>query len=876
MQHKILLALGLSSVLVAQAAWAEERVRPDEGMSGRVDETEQSIHPSNHLPSHPSPPSPATTVSEWMAQIEASQVQITGVRVETTDAGLSVVLETLEGELTAPTTRTVGNAVIAEIPNAGLDLPEGEPFEAFGPAEGIALVSVTELPDGSVQVSITGTDAPPAAQVGTEAGNLVLSVVPGAASAVAEDPEAIQVVVTATRTEEELQDVPRSVTVITREEIEQQSNLTTNLTDILGQTVPGFGPPTQRYSNFPQTLRGRNVQVFIDGVPISTNQNTAGATTLRSIAPSAIERIEVVRGPSAAFGEGATGGVINIITRQPEETFTQTLEARINSRGDFAGDSFGTYLEYGISGRSDPFDYVVNASWETFGFAFDGAGDRIPLSNAAPENGRAINLLGKFGVSDETQRLQLSINYFDDTNAIEFINDPDVDSDPQADKARVLGQDFDFIGLDNTGAREYTNLSLNYSHEDVLGSRLNLQGFYRSNFNRFVDPFVFEGTASSGITQDSTRWGGRLDIETSFTETLDVLWGIDYSQEESRQDRQLIDTNDFINSGFQVIRFTEEATQTPPYNVQNFGLFAQAQWNATPTWLLSGGIRYENIGVSVEDYTLTTFLDSPQSIEGGSINADDVVFNIGTVYDLTNELSVFASFAQGFGVPDFGRIFRSPPDGFVSVESDLDFTSPQKVDNYELGFRGQWDNVQFSLAGFFNYSDLGVSLVSQPAQNLRVVRAPRRIYGIEATVDWQPSETWQLGGLISWNEGEDDQDEDGDFEALGTRDIQPIKITAYIENETLPGWRNRLQGLYVGGRSRGFESGADPGEIESYFVLDYISSIELGPGSLQIGIQNLLDEEYFPVSSQLFAPFSLTNRVAAPGRTISIGYRLNF
>jgi iron complex outermembrane receptor protein len=214
--------------------------------------------------------------------------------------------------------------------------------------------------------------------------------------------------------------------------------------------------------------------------------------------------------------------------------YTQTFETRITSHGDFAADSFGTYLEYEVSGRSDPFDYVVNASWETFGFTFDRAGDRIPLSGIGPENGRAINLLGKFGASDEVQRLPLTVNYFDNTNAVEYINDPDIDSDPDANKARAIRRDIEFIGLDDTGEREYTIVNLTYSHEDVFGSRLEAQDIYRSNFNRIAEPFVSRGDAVVA-QQESGRFGSRLQVDTPFSDQFSLLWGADYSWEESSQ-----------------------------------------------------------------------------------------------------------------------------------------------------------------------------------------------------------------------------------------------------------------------------------------------------------------------------------------------------
>jgi iron complex outermembrane receptor protein len=573
--------------------------------------------------------------------------------------------------------------------------------------------------------------------------------------------------------------------------------------------------------------------------------------------------------------------VINIITRRPsEDELVSTAEVRVTSRGDLVAESFGNYLEYGLSGTSGAVDFVFNFSTEEFGFVFDGAGDQIPLIGFGDQNGRSINVLGQLGIDlSENQRLQFSVNHFDFTSEVEFINDPTIDDDPDADKARVLERDIEFIGLPDGDTRRYTTVSLNYNHDNIFGSQLRLQGFYRDVFNFFAAPSqdtFSTGGLSSGrfLTggQESERFGGRVEIETPFSETFNLLWGADYNNEEAFSPRQLLD-DEFITSGFRVARLDEEVLFAPRYTVENLGLFAQAQWDITPRWLLSGGVRYENIGLSADDYTALLFQNEPIDVEGGSVNTDDVVFNIGTVYDLTDELSIFASFSQGLGTPDFSRVFRFPADGFRSLEDDLSFTEPQKVNNYELGFRGQWQNVQFYLAGFFNESDLGVDF----APDFTLIRAPERIYGVEATVDWQPSETWQLGSSISWSEGENDVDDDGDFEPLSSFTISsPIKITAYVENETLPGWRNRFQALFVGGRDRAFEAGVDDAEIESYFVLDYISSIDLGPGSLQIGIQNLLDNEYFVPLVQVRTTNTLTNRIAAPGRTISIGYRVTF
>ncbi|MEM7428178.1 MAG: TonB-dependent receptor [Pseudomonadota bacterium] len=240
-----------------------------------------------------------------------------------------------------------------------------------------------------------------------------------------------------------------------------------------------------------------------------------------------------------------------------------------------------------------------------------------------------------------------------------------------------------------------------------------------------------------------------------------------------------------------------------------------------------------------------------------------------------------ANFAQGFSVPDITSILGN---AFTVVDiSDELLLEPQKVDNYEVGVRADFDRVQLSLSGFYNESDLGTNFSVDPEGFAVPVRAPQRNYGVEATLDWQPSDIWRLGGTFSWNEGENDENDDGDFIALSSLDIKPFKVSVYVENETTPGWTNRLELLGVGSRDRGFNARNDLGlrvdetDIDGYITLDFLSSIKLNPGTLTLGVTNLLNNQYLPAGSQtLTQPGIEARRVAAPGIRFSLGYSVEF
>ena len=183
-------------------------------------------------------------------------------------------------------------------------------------------------------------------------------------------------VITATRTEQVITDVPLSVSVITEEQI---AATPAQSVDELLQTVSGLEltlaasyllHPTSSFPGMLGTKTGitSHVLVMLDGVPI--NDAYSGFVQWNRIPKENIERIEVVRGGGATlWGSYALGGVINVITREPgDEKFS--IDAGYGSYGTYRADLYGTpintdalkvSLNYGKF-KTDGFDQVVPGS----------------------------------------------------------------------------------------------------------------------------------------------------------------------------------------------------------------------------------------------------------------------------------------------------------------------------------------------------------------------------------------------------------------------------------------------------------------------------------------------------------------------------------
>lgn len=680
------------------------------------------------------------------------------------------------------------------------------------------------------------------------------------------------VTVSVTRRAESLAAIPAAITVVPGDQVRQQMQLTNSLPDALGYLVPGLAAGSQSQSLFGQNLRGRRALVLIDGIPQATTRNVS--RDLTTIDPASIARVEVIRGATALYGDGATGGVINIITKRPANRALQlTTDLGFNLALTHPGDSPGGSLRQTMSGRRGRFEYALGGSLDHVGSFFDADGDRIPPDphrQGGPADTNAQSVFGRVGLSPgQSQQLDLAINHFRNEQSTAYTNDPSVSAlPPGTQKARTIRG----LSLDDPEGSDNTNVSLDYTHRDLRGQRLQGQLYYRDYLTVFFPSdgraFPAQGSAISQSRLDSQKLGGRFNLEIPSRSGLPaILTGVDFSDEATEQPVRVMDAAAYDASGGLVFRSVGDRVWVPRIDLRNVGVFAQVDWPISTRWELRAGLRHERASATVDDFTT---LAGNRAL-GGTIHYDDTHYNAGSVFHATNNVQVFANFAQGFSLPDIGLVLRGAPNGASVATLPLE---AQKVDMYELGARAQWRAVEPSVALFYNTSELGTS---SAGFNQPVVRAPERVYGFEATVDVRPSARFAAGTSASWLEGKHDPNRDGIYTYLNSWRIPPLKITSYVDLRVLPRWQNRVQVLYSGNRDRfGISNAFGERAVESYTTIDWLSAFETSRGVIRAGVQNVLNRQYFTRDSQLLRVGGNMSYAAAQGAVFSLTYSVKY
>lgn len=351
-------------------------------------------------------------------------------------------------------------------------------------------------------------------------------------------PSMPEVLVSATRTDVEVERAPASVTVITAEQIEKQQYryVSEALRSVPGLSVVQTGAPGQLTSVFVRGLPSDATQVLLDGIPI--NQGLAGLFNFADLTTDNVERIEIVRGPqSTIYGPRAGGGVVHIITKRGAKG--------VRGGTTFEAGTFSTFRESGsVSGRADWFDYSVGAS------RLDTEGHRrnseyrntsaVANIGMNPTEDLRVFLLGTYSLADTSNPSSITAPRFRDNLLTErWLVAPGFEWEPVGWWKHRLVFEFD------------DERQVNDPNDDgFVGPTRALFQRYQLDYQNHLRP---------------ARW-------------LTVTTGFFYSRVEAEQERP------FVAFGAPLISDKTE----------NEAAFIQAQFEPIRNLLLVGGLRYDH------------------------------------------------------------------------------------------------------------------------------------------------------------------------------------------------------------------------------------------------------------------------------------------
>lgn len=666
-----------------------------------------------------------------------------------------------------------------------------------------------------------------------------------------------EIVVLGSRLPTNVDDMPVSVTIISEPELQKQLAVTSDMGAILGSLVPGMSTSSQSPANFHQTLRGRPPVFLIDGVPITPTLNNVGRES-RMIDPATIARIEVVRGASALYGNSAGAGFINYVTKPPEAgDFQLSSEIELQSSVTSAGDGFRPSIRLGATG-GDRVDYRFSGYYEhTSGF-YDADGDRIaPIPNgfSGLADSDIYSFSGRVGLDiNDTNRLEVTASHYNQEQDTDYtILAGDVSEGIKATAVRKDANFFEEAGQ----AHDNTLVSLAYTNSGAFGSTVRLQGFYQESnsvFGMDLGRFPLTSKPDAQSNTNSEKLGYRLDIRTPLWDGAELVWGSDF-------------LNDKTINGLE-----DGRVFAPTQEIDSLAFFVQ--FNATffdDLVTLTGGFRHESTDLTMPDFQSLFTL---ANVTGGTLDYSASPFNVGLSFALNPSLDLFAGFSQGFEVTSLARTFRSTP---FDVDISIASPDPNEIDNIEAGVRGNWKNISGTFAAFYIESTAGQSFRVDPnnPNNVFTTILADEMYGYEITIDANLANDWRVGGIYSWIEGKSDSDFDGNYDRpLQNRRIPPKLTTVYIEKD-VNDWVLRAQGQFSGSRKK-FPGSTNfwNGDIHSWWVVDVSASGRLGPGVLSLGVNNLLNEDYFTHISESAQQDGRYSK--AQGATAKIRYRLDF
>lgn len=559
-----------------------------------------------------------------------------------------------------------------------------------------------------------------------------------------------EVVVTATRTEEEVKAVPSAVEVITQEDIQQlgatdvysalrlASNLDVTSAGMAGHNVMIRGMSTNH------TL------ILIDG------KRTAGEDTsvtqnvyaLDRLSLSNIERIEIVRGTaSAQYGSDALGGVINIITKKSEKP---SVTVGVSTGTESVNNYY--HFDFGKQGRfSSTFDMRFSDLRKNMEDGDEGSNYYGPVQD--------FNFSGTYDLTKD-KKLDLTLGYYNEHTKADY-------ADSFLDTIEVSGKQIPinkWVNRDKAEWYDYKryDISLGYSGKTDSGDYM-LRTYYsrldkennlynnRESLESITMP-VFENgkpVIQNGRPVFTTMEAsmGAMYPKYDWDKSTYTLWGV-----EGRNSQQ-IDDHNLLTFGAEYRRNSVEGTrmgdggdnvhnveqngivkQYSEKDVTNYAMYVQDEWMPNEKWLVIPSLRYDH-----------------DSSFGGELTP-----KIGATYFIKDNSRLKFNLGKGFKAPTISELYmnmhRAMGIGTVNVYGNPDL-QPEESTSWDISYEAELNNNWGKLTYFNNdiKNLIDTENINNSKFDARYVNIGKaQINGVELELGRHLNDNWTVKATSNW------------------------------------------------------------------------------------------------------------------------------
>jgi hemoglobin/transferrin/lactoferrin receptor protein len=531
-----------------------------------------------------------------------------------------------------------------------------------------------------------------------------------------------QVTISATRNEQDVNSVPSTVTVQTREDLDR--NNVNNIKDLVryepGVSVGGAGQRAGLTGYNIRGIDGDRVLTQVDGVqvPDSFFNGPYAQTNRNYVDPEIVKRVEILRGPaSVLYGSNAIGGAVSYYTLDADDIIKpgKDVGARLKTGYSSADDSWLTSGT--VAGRTGEFDGLLHLSQrnghETESYGETG-GTGLNRTEANPEDVRTTNVLAKLGwdYADDA-RLGLTYEHYKDdvdTNQLSAVGGP-------FNAGRGFGFYKSRTGND-TVTRERFGIEHRFGLDTALADNIKWSLNYQIAKADQSTEEIYAPSRTVLRKRDTTykdrQWVFDAQADKSFAiadTDHRITYGTTIKQDKVTGLRTGSGTCLTVAGACRVIGAPSAAdTLTPASDfpdptITSYSLFAQDQisWG---NWTFLPGARYDY--TKLDPHVTEEFLATADQSGNGDVSDDSKTWHrlspkFGTTYSFNDNYTWYGQYAEGFRTPTakalYGR-FENLAGGYqVAPNPDLE---PEKSKSYETGLRGQFEAGSFDMAVFYN------------------------------------------------------------------------------------------------------------------------------------------------------------------------------